>query len=202
MVATGEAKVRKTLDIVSLAARHHLLVNFHDDPIAPTGLRRTWPNWLTREFVHGQTDAGRTFTPSGFLTLANLNMIAGPVDMSNGFFQLDDLAVSRDYVRSEVYSTVTGETARTLITFSGLTILPDAPEEYQRKSDLFEFIRHMPTSWDETHVPINKPGRHIVVARRSRSDWFVGAAVNEEGGIVQLALDFLAKGLLSCENIC
>ena len=194
MEAEGQAKVEKTLKIVELAAKHRLLINFHDRPIAPSGLRRTYPNWLTREFVHAQTDAGRSFTPSEFLAMSKVNMVAGPVDMSNGFYGLDGLKESRDYVRSEVYSTVAGETARALVVFSGLIILPDAPEEYARKSDLFEFIRRMPATWDDTQIPLYDPERHIVVARRSGSDWFIGAVTDEQGATLTLPLGFLTAG--------
>ena len=114
--------------------------------------------------------------------------------MSNGFYKLDGLPASRHYVRTEVYSTVAGETARTLIAYSGLVILPDAPEEYGRKADLFEFIKNMPATWDETRVPINIPERHLVVARRAGREWFIGAVVNEAGDTITLPLDFLDVG--------
>lgn len=193
MKASGQEKVRKTLKVVQLAAKHKLLINFHDSPIAPTGLRRTYPNWLTREYVHAQTDSGRSFTPSDFLAMMNLNMIAGPLDMSNGFFKLDDLVARRNYVRNEIYTTVAGEVARTLITFSGLIILPDSPESYESKSDLFEFIKNMPATWDESKVLVNQLGEVLVIARRSGDDWFVGVANNESAKTLELPLTFLSN---------
>ncbi|MGS2722621.1 glycoside hydrolase family 97 catalytic domain-containing protein [Porticoccus sp. GXU_MW_L64] len=194
MKVKGQEKVRKTLRIVELAAKHKLLVNFHDGPIAPTGLRRTWPNWLTREFVHGQGDSRRSFTPSGFLEMVHLNMIAGPLDMSNGFFKLAGLEENRNYVFEPVHSTVAAETARVLIVFSGLVILPDAPEEYLKKPDLYEFIRQMPASWDESRVLHSDPQSRITMARRSGNNWFVGTAGNEQGGDIDITLDFLEPG--------
>ena len=191
MKASGQEKVRKTLKVVQLAAKHKLLINFHDSPIAPTGLRRTYPNWLTREYVHAQTDSGRSFTPSDFLAMMNLNMIAGPLDMSNGFFKLDELVESRKYVRNEIYTTVSGEVARTLITFSGLIILPDSPESYESKADLFQFIKNMPATWDESSVLVNELNEVLVIARRSGNDWFVGAANNEQAKSLKLSLSFL-----------
>ncbi len=193
MKSVGQEKVRKTLKVVELAAKHKLLINFHDSPISPTGLRRTYPNWLTREYVHAQTDSGRSFTPSDFLAMMNLNMIAGPLDMSNGFFKLDELVASRKYVRKEVYTTVAGEVARTLITFSGLIILPDSPESYESKADLFEFIKNMPATWDESKVIVNHLNEVLVIARRSGDDWFVGAANNETSRVLDLPLTFLSE---------
>jgi hypothetical protein len=201
MKLDGEEKVRKTIKIVELAAKHKLLINFHDRPIVPSGLRKTWPNWVTREAVHAQADGHHTFRPSGFVQMAHVNALAGPLDMSNGFFKLNGLKQSRDYVRDEVYSTVAGEVARSLIIFSGLIIFPDSPEEYERKSDLFEFLKAMPTSWDESKVLTSNINSHIVTARRSNEQWFVGAAINEEGGAIPLKLDFLSPNQLYMAHI-
>lgn len=191
MKLNGKEKVEKTVKIVELAAKHKLLINFHDQPIVPSGLRRTWPNWVTREAVHGQTDGKRSYSPSGFIQMAHVNSLTGPIDMSNGFFQLDGLVESRKYVRSEVYSTIASEVARTLVIFSGLVILPDSPEAYLAKQDLFEFLQQMPTSWDESKVVSSEIEHHIVTARKHKDEWFVGAVINEQGGQLPLHLDFL-----------
>lgn len=191
MKAKGKEKVRKTLKIVELAAKHKLVINFHDGPVVPSGLRRTWPNWLTREAVHAQADGRLSFQPSGFIQMAHVNGLAGPLDMSNGFFKLDGLVQSRNYVKADVNSTVSGELARALIIYSGLIIFPDAPEEYLAKKDLFEFFEKMPATWDESKVLSSDIHSHIVTARRSGEDWFIGAAVNEQGGSLPLDLSFL-----------
>lgn len=192
MKSKGKDKVLKTLNIVELAAKHQLLINFHDGPVIPSGLRRTWPNWVTREAVHAQADGRETFSPGGFVNMAHVNAIAGPLDMSNGFFKLNGLKESRKYVRTDVNSTVANEVARSLIIYSGLIIFPDAPEEYLRKKDLFEFLQRMPTTWDESRVLSSDIDKYIVTARRSNKDWFVGASIDEEGGNLPLKLDFLA----------
>ncbi|WP_233267358.1 glycoside hydrolase family 97 protein [Paraglaciecola sp. L3A3] len=191
MKLNGKEKVLKTLNIVELAAKHQLLINFHDKPIVPSGMRRTWPNWVTREAVHAQADGKETYTPSGFVEMAHVNALAGPLDMSNGFFKLNGLKQSRNYVRADVNSTVASEVARSLIIFSGLIIFPDAPEEYLRKKDLFEFLNKMPATWDESKVISSDISQHIITARRSGEDWFIGAAINEAGGTLPLELDFL-----------
>lgn len=194
MKMKGKDKVKKTLKIVELAAKHQLLINFHDGPVVPSGMRRTWPNWLTREAVHAQADGKETFKPSGFVEMAHVNGLSGPLDMSNGFFKLEGLVQSRDYVRSEIYSTVASEVARALIMFSGLIIFPDAPEEYLAKKDLFEFFEKIPATWDESVVLSSDIQQHIVTARRSGNDWFIGAVINEQGGNLPLDLDFLESG--------
>lgn len=197
--AKGQEKVRKTIKIVELAAKHQLLINFHDRPIPPTGLRRTYPNWLSREYIHAQTDSGRSFTPSEFLAMINLNQMAGPLDMSNGFYALNGLHSRRNYVRNPVLSTVAGETARALITFSALVILPDSPEAYNSKSDIFDFLRTMPTTWDGSRVLANQQGQYLAMARRTGADWYVGIANNEEAREVTIETDFLPAGQYRAE---
>ena len=71
-------------------------------------------------------------------------------------------------------------------------VLPDAPEEYQKKADLFEFIVKMPqATWDETRVLKSLMAEYISIARRKGNSWFIGSAVNEEGGSLEIKLDFL-----------
>jgi alpha-glucosidase len=183
---------------VEQAARNHLLVDFHDYPAPMTGIRRTLPNFVTREFGHTQQDARRAFTPQGFLKMAMINSLSGPIDQNNGTYGLDKIN-SKGRLKSprkkESYnSTVVSETARVLVVFSGLIILPDAPEEYAKKADLFEFIRQMPATWDESRIINSKVGKHITTARRSGDQWFIGSVINEEGGSLKIPLDFLEAG--------
>ena len=104
-----------------------------------TGVERTYPNALTREYCHVQQDARRTFTPGAFLTMAMVNALAGPMDQNNGAYGLDGINQGeRRYgplVQENFNSTVTSETARVLVIFSGFDVLPDAPEEYEKKGD-------------------------------------------------------------------
>ena len=198
----SEAKVVKTVAAIELAARHQLLIKFHDNPIHPTGLQRTYPNLVSVEYSHGQLDAVRTFTPEDYLRTIFVHMLAGPLDMNNGYFALDSIHTRTNgglqYNRTypQLYSTVTAETARILITDTGLTVLPDAPEEYERKDDLFEFVRRMPNApWDDTRVLHAEFGVHVTTARRHGLEWFIGSVVNEDGGSLDIALDFLEAGV-------
>jgi alpha-glucosidase len=57
---------------------------------------------------------------------------------------------------------------------------------------LFEFLEAMPATWDESKVLSSDINQYIITARRTVDDWFIGAAINEEGGNLPLKLDFLA----------
>lgn len=78
--------------------------------------------------------------------------------------------------------------------YSGLVTLPDAPEEYQEKSDLFEFLKLMPETWDESRVLNSKIGNYITTARRSGDTWFVGSVNDRTERTLDVSLDFLEPG--------
>ena len=127
-------KVTRTTDIVEAAARHDLMINFHDGPVHPTGLSRSYPNLITTQYCHGQLDDVRSFSPDDFLSTIFVHMLAGPVDMINGYFALDSITDrtngGRDYDRAypAIDSTVTTEVARILIYPHG----PDRPARCTR----------------------------------------------------------------------
>jgi alpha-glucosidase len=93
-------------------------------------------------------------------------------------------------------STVVSEAARVLVVSSGLICLPDAPEEYLKKADLFDFIRRMPATWGESRVINSAIGQNITTARRYGNEWFVGSVIDETGGELSIPLDFLASNIV------
>ncbi|MFG0254801.1 MAG: glycoside hydrolase family 97 catalytic domain-containing protein, partial [Rhodopirellula sp. JB053] len=164
-------KATFTRESIDAAAENKLLINFHDGPVPMTGVQRTMPNLISREYCHGQQDARKAFTPETFLNMAMVSGLTGPLDMSNGNFGINSInAGEREKgpkKRNTYISTVVSEVARNVVINTGLITLPDAPEEYCRKSDLFAFLRDMPATWDDTRVPNSKLGEYISVARRS-----------------------------------
>ena len=194
MEAKGQQKVLDTREIVRLCAKYQLLCDFHDGPVPPSGDERTYPNYVTREFCHSQSDAMRAFSPTGFCEQVFVNMLAGPLDMCNGLYALENPARDRPRIFTNVESTVAAETARVLICYSGLSILPDCPEAYAEKADLFDFIRRMPMTWDETRILHGSIGECITTARRNGDNWFIASATNEQARTSPITLDFLENG--------
>ena len=88
MAGDGEEKNTRTKSITEMCARYKLLVDFHDYPVHPYGQMRTWPNAVTREYCKAQLDGHEIFYPKTFVTSVFVNMIAGPIDMNNGMFDL------------------------------------------------------------------------------------------------------------------
>ena len=188
-----QALVKKTRQIVELCAKYRMMVDFHDHPVPPCGDSRTWPNLITREYCHSQSDARKAFGPKTFVTSALVNGVAGSLDMDNGYFELNSL-MGRTAIGEPVQSTVVAESARAFIIFSGLVVLPDHPDAYRAKGDLFNFIAQIRGSWDKTKVLDAKIGEYLVVARKAGDTWLVGAATNDAARELDIPLDFLDAG--------
>ena len=194
MQGSPEEKNIWTQKITRLCAENHLLVDFHDGPVHPYGQMRTWPNALTREFCHAQLDAHRVFTPSTFCTTTFVNMVAGPIDMNNGMFDLRQGKTTRVDENQPVPSTLVSEASRTLIVFSGATILPDIPEYYKKYPALLDFISAQKMPWKESRTLAGEIGEYIVMMRQTDEAFLVGAATNESGRTIGLPLEFLGEG--------
>ncbi len=190
MRGNGQEKVVHTRKVIELCAKYKLLVDFHDGPIPPSGDRRTWPNLITKEFCWAQADAKSSYFPETAVSAPFINMIAGPLDMTNGWFGLNN-AHSRERVFVEIPGTVTAEVAKLIVVNSGLTVLPDAPEEYLKKNDLFDCIRKMPPQFDNIKVVNGEIGEFITIARKAGENWFVGSLTNRKSREISIDLGFL-----------
>jgi len=195
MKGTPAEKNTWTRKITELCAQNHLLCDFHDGPVHPYGQMRTFPNAVTREFCHAQLDAHRVFVPSTFVTSVFVNMVAGPIDMNNGMFDLRQGKTTRVDENQPVPSTLVSEAARTLIVFSGATIIPDIPEYYQKYPELLRFIASQKMPWLESKTLGGEIGKYIIMARQASDNiWLVGAATNEDARELDIPLSFLKSG--------
>ena len=190
-------KNQRTQWITRLCAENRLFVDYHDGPIHPFGQMRTWPNALTREYCQAQLDGHKIFHPKTFVTSVFVNMLAGPLDMNNGFFDLRQGRTTRVDESRPVPSTVVAESARTLITFSGATILPDIPEYYEKYPSLLNFLSAQKMPWKESRTLDGKIGEYIVMMRETDEAYLLAAATNEGGRTLEVSLDFLPEGTWS-----
>lgn len=191
-------KATFTRDALNAAAEQKMVINFHDSPVPMAGVERTLPNFISREYCHAQQDSRRAFTPETFLKTVMVNALIGPLDMANGNFGIKSINAGErkkgPKKKNSYISTVVSEVARTLVTYTGLITLPDAPEEYLKKADLFEFLKLMPTTWDDTQVLSAAIGKHITIARRTGETWFVGSVNDQKASALDISLDFLETG--------
>lgn len=188
-----------TRNAMEVAAEHKLLTCFHDGPTPMAGVERTMPNLITREYCHAQQDSRRAFTPETFLKMVMVNALIGPLDMANGNFGLNSINAGERQKgprkKNSYISTVVSECARTLIVYTGLITLPDAPEEYLKKPDLFEYLKLMPATWDDTVVVHSDINAYITLARRTGDTWFVGTVNDQSERTLEVSLDFLDSGV-------
>jgi alpha-glucosidase len=194
MKGTPEDKVEQTRKVVELCAKYKLMVDFHDSPIAPSGDRRTYPNLVTKEFGHSQSDAKRSYFPETAVNQPLINMIAGPLDLCNGWFSLNSAHIGRSKVFEEIPGTVVAEVAKLITVYTGWAVLPDSPEEYKKKDDLFEIIRRMPGQYDSFKVLDAKLDEYVSIIRQSGDDWFIGSLTNREARTLTLDFGFLPEG--------
>ena len=186
--------------VVMLAADHHLMIDFHG-AYKPDGLRRTYPNLITREGVMGKEYlkwSART-TPVHNTTLPFTRMLAGPMDYTPGAFGNSNRAnfVARNFMPMGL-GTRAHELALYVVLESPLMMVSDYPEHYQGQK-AFDFIKQVPTTWDEVRVLAGRPMENITLARRSGNDWYVGSLTNWDERTVKVPLDFLGQGKYQAE---
>jgi alpha-glucosidase len=192
----GQYFVEHLLDNVRAAAERRIAINTHE-PVKDTGLRRTYPNWLTREGSRGQEFAiwGETPNPPEHtVVLAHTRLLGGPMDFTPGMF---DLHPVRDGKPRRVQTTLAKQLALYVVLYSPMQMVPDLPENYARYPDAFQFIVDVPTDWEESIAVGGEVGDYVVMARRQRGgdDWYLGAITDEAARTLTVPLDMLDEGV-------
>jgi alpha-glucosidase len=182
--------------LAEATAKRHLLLDMHG-AFLPAGLNRTYPNYITQEGVLGaeyNKFAGTHVTASHDVKLAYTRMLLGPMDYTPGGFRN---SYPETYVQSEVMPSVRHTRGHALAQFvvfeSPLQMVSDDPVAYQNASG-FDFVKAVPTAWDETKFIDGTPDSYVVLARRSGDTWYVGAMNNEMARTVDIPLTFLGTG--------
>lgn len=181
--------------LLAAAAKHKLLVNLHG-AYHPTGLTRTYPNFLTQEGVLGAeyNKWTRRITATHNLTLPFTRMLLGPMDYTpGGFRNVSPAQFQPSHLAPQVMTTRAQQLAMYVVYESPFAVVADSPEQYVGVPAT-QFLREVPASWDETRVLSGTIGEQIVVARRSGRDWYLGAMTNETARELDVALDFLPAG--------
>lgn len=191
----NQTKNEFSVKVLQKCAEYQIMYNLHE-PNKPTGLVRTYPHYMSREYVNSMLDAASRppATPTELCVFPVVHNLAGPVDRSCGLFDMDQ-SIARDKVHKQIPSTVVSQVAQCLVFPSGILTLPDMPDAYARKVDLFEFIKQLPMTYDETKVLQMEIGDHITMARRTGKTWLVASLANESGRDLNLELDFLEPGI-------
>lgn len=187
--------------IAQEAAKRKLLVDFHGS-YKPAGLHRTYPNVITREGVKGLENNKweDLVTPEHNLTLPFIRMVAGPMDYTPGAM----VNAQQENFRSVFYRPMSQGTrchqlAMYVVFESPLQMLADNPSLYLKEPQIMEFLGPVPTVWDETKVLHAKVSDYVVIARRNRDEWYVGAMTDWTPREFELDFSFLDSGEYSID---
>ena len=191
----GQFMVRHHQRVVELAARHQISLNVHEG-VKDTGLRRTWPNLMTREVAKGQEynawGAAGGNPPSHTVLLPFTRNLAGPFDYTPGVL---DLFFDEYRPDNRIKSTLAKELALYVVIYSPLHMAADLPENYERFMDAFQFIKDVPVDWYDTRVLDASVGEYVTIVRKDRNsdDWYLGSITGDDSRNLTVGLDFLDR---------
>ena len=134
---------------VKTAAEHHLAVDFHG-AYKPTGMRRTYPNLMTREGVMGNeyNKWGAEVTPEHKVTLPFTRMLAGGMDFTPGGFRQRHKPPSSRRTRAVRDGDARQRACELVVYESDLQVLCDSPSDYLGRRSA-PSAKGVPATWDE-----------------------------------------------------
>jgi alpha-glucosidase len=201
MQRDDQKMVRYYHKIARKAAEHRLLVDFHGS-YKPTGLRRAYPNVMTREGVQGleHNKWGKNITPEHNVTIPFIRMLAGPMDYTPGaMINAQEKNFIPRWNRPMSQGTRVHQLAMYVVYESPLQMLADSPSQYRRESEIMNFLSVVPTVWDETEVLDAQVAEYVILARKHGDDWYVGGMTNWTPRSLEITLSFLDSGEYTAE---
>jgi glucan 1,4-alpha-glucosidase len=184
--------------VATQMAKNKLMLDAHE-PVRPTGLHRTYPNWLACEAARGnEFNAWSQGNPPEHETILPFTrLMGGPMDYTPGIFE-----IKMDYYKpgaaEQVHTTLAKQLALYLTMYSPLQMAADLPENYLKYPDAFQFIKDVAVDWQDSKYLEAEPGDYITVARKAKnsSKWFVGAITDENKRSATIDLSFLDNNKL------
>ncbi len=200
----GQWMVNHFTRVLDKAAKEKICIDSHES-VRPTGLHRTFPNWLSAEASRGnEFNAWSSGNPPEHETILPFTrLIGGPMDYTPGIFQ-----IKMDYYnpdsKFQIHTTLAKQLALFVIMYSPIQMAADLPENYERFPDAFQFIVDVPVDWQKKKVLFAEPGEYVVIARKDRNseNWFIGAITDENEREFELSLDFLDEGKYRATLYC
>jgi alpha-glucosidase len=185
----GQVMVNHHLKVVTEAAKRQIAVDPHE-PVKDTGLRRTYPNWVSREGERGMEYnawGDPKNPPEHEANLVFTRMLSGPMDFTPGILSLKGKG------DTQILSTLAKQLALYVVIYSPIQMAADLPENYLANPGPFQFIKDVAVDWDDTRMLAGEVGDYAVIARKARgaTTWFLGAVGDEQERRVDVALSFL-----------
>jgi alpha-glucosidase len=179
------------------AARRRLLIDFHG-AIRPATMTRTWPNLVNVEGVRGleQNKWSKFANPEHNVTLPFTRMFLGPMDYTPGAMVNSgrEKNFAAIFARPMSLGTRAHQLAMYVVYEAPLQMLADSPSHYLREPEVMEFLKAVPTVWDETKVLDAKIADYVCIARRRGREWYVGAMTDWTARTLEIDFSFLPAG--------
>ncbi|MGZ3950161.1 MAG: glycoside hydrolase family 97 protein [Flavisolibacter sp.] len=189
----GQWMVRHYVRVAEKTARYGIMVDMHE-PVRPTGLQRTYPNWVACEAARGnEFNAWSVGNPPMHETILPFTrLMGGPMDYTPGIFQIK-MSYYNPEKKEQVHTTLTKQLALYVTMYSPLQMAADLPENYEAHMDAFQFIKDVAVDWDDTKVLQAEPGDYLIMARKAKNspNWFLGAITDEQARNFAQSLRFL-----------
>ena len=190
----GQWMVNHYLYVAETAAKYKIMVDSHE-AVRPTGLCRTYPNWLAQESARGtEFESFNGNKPDHTTILPFTRLMGGPMDYTPGIFQGDLSVYGKN--KAKLSTTLVKQLALYVTMYSPLQMAADLPENYKRYSDAFQFIRDVAVDWDNSYILEAEPGDYITIARKAKgkNEWYIGGITDENAREAVIDLSFLPKG--------
>ncbi|MGY3090743.1 hypothetical protein ACVWYF_003804 [Hymenobacter sp. UYAg731] len=190
----GQWMVNHYVQTAQKTADYHIMVDMHE-PVRPTGLSRTYPNWLACEAARGnEFNAFSEGNPPEHETILPFTrLMGGPMDYTPGIFKLQHFEPTGKRL---VHTTLAKQLALYVTMYSPLQMAADLPENYNQHLDAFQFIEDVPVDWDDTRILAAEPGDYLTTVRKAkgRDEWYLGSITDENARRQPIKLDFLMPG--------
>ena len=184
-------------ETAAIAAEYRLLVDYHGMH-KPTGLHRTYPNVINYEGVYGLEQLKWTKfddMPGSDVKTVFVRMSAGPLDYTPGsMINQTKRGFKANYALPTSQGTRCHQIALFTLFEAPLQMLCDSPTQYRRNQECFNFMRAVPTVWDETVGLAGDIDKFAAVARRKGDVWYVSSICGWTPQTLKLPTSFLGGG--------
>ncbi|MCL1691212.1 alpha-glucosidase [Elizabethkingia anophelis] len=180
--------------VAQKAAQYKIMVNSHE-AVRPTGISRTYPNWIAQESARGtEFESFNGNRPDHTTILPFTRLMGGPMDYTPGIFQGNLSLYGKNKAR--LSTTLVKQLALYVTLYSPLQMAADLSENYKKHLDAFQFIKDIAIDWDNTYILEAEPGDYITIARKAKNknEWFVGGITDENERTATINFNFLPKG--------
>ena len=192
----GQTMVNHYNFVARRAADYNLMINSHESS-RPTGYSRTYPNYIAAEAARGnEFNAWSIGNPPAHETILPFTrLLGGPMDYTPGIFEIK-MSYYDKAKTEQVHTTLAKQLALYVTLYSPLQMAADLPENYERYSDAFQFIKDVAVDWQDSRYLEAEPGDYLTVARKEKKGerWFLGAITDENARKCEISLDFLTPG--------